>query len=789
MKTTILLTVVGIALTASAAVDPRGPIEYPTMKPGVGADGVKASGYLFNVNKCRKPMPWKAHWIWLSNQTDATRSKAAMFRKEVFFDQTPQAVDAWISADRKYRLYINGRLVSRGPVDIGTDFVGGSTRHWFYDYRDLSAFFKRGTNVIAAEVFPDWPMGYTISRGRPGFIFETEVQMEDGQKVIVQSDQTWSATTAPQYPNASTYIIDNEPREWRQPGFDASRWSRTEEVADIWAPLVPSEMPPLMEVRYPALRIEGLTNNTVTGNGSFRVVFDRVLSAYPTIKVRGGKGAHLILHGNNSAEVILGGGEQYFEFPFMTEIVPTLTVEAKNVTSPIEIEDVGADFTSQPVDYRGSFECNDEFLNRIWKVSRWAVQICMQTHHLDSPNHQEPISDPGDYLIEAMVNYYAFDLPWLARQDIRKFAWVLKDEKYANFHISYSIGWLQMLMDYYDYTGDRALIEEMAPYVRDLMETYASWRGKNGLISEAPNYMFMDWVEIAGFNCHHPPAVIGQGYLTAFYYHGMSMAIRVAGMIGDTDLVEKYVKRRVEIAAAFNRELWVESRGLYRDGKPFQTSVKPSQWLPADKNIETFSPHVNLLAVLYGLASVERQKAIVEKVFAEKPLNTQPWFMHWVFQSLDHAGLFDKYATEQMRRWKIVENTQSFREMWNNGDLSHGWCSTPLVQMSSRVLGVMPATPGWKTLSIRPHLCDLKWARGTVPTPFGDVKVSWKVENDKFLMDVMVPTGCEANVVLPVNHFEHAAVLCNGGKTTSNVHVKSGHHHFEVTGKPLSSSH
>ena len=101
---------------------------------------------------------------------------------------------------------------------------------------------------------------------------------------------------APQFPNANTYIVDNEPKEWRQPGFDASKWPHTVEIADIWAPLVPSEMPPLMEVRFPALRIEGLTNNTITANGSFRVVFDRVLSAYPTIKVKGGKGAHLILH-------------------------------------------------------------------------------------------------------------------------------------------------------------------------------------------------------------------------------------------------------------------------------------------------------------------------------------------------------------------------------------------------------------------------------------------------------------------------------------------------------------
>ena len=114
------------------------------------------------------------------------------------------------------------------------------------------------------------------------------------------------------------------------------------------------------------------------------------------------------------------------------------------------------------------------------------MQICLQTHHLDSPNHQEPISDPGDYLIESMVNHYAFAQPWLARQDIRKFAWLLKDEKYRNFHTSYSIGWLQMLMDYYDYTGDKALVEEMAPYVHELLDTYTSWRGPTGSSPRPP---------------------------------------------------------------------------------------------------------------------------------------------------------------------------------------------------------------------------------------------------------------------------------------------------------------
>ena len=169
------------------------------------------------------------------------------------------------------------------------------------------------------------------------------------------------------------------------------------------------------------------------------------------------------------------------------------------------------------------------------------------------------------------------------------------------------------------------------------------------------------------------------------------------------------------------------TKGLYRDGKPFQSSVKAYEWLPADKKIETFSPHVNLLAVLYDLAPRQRQRVIVDRVMAEKSLNTQPWFMHWVFPAIDHAGRFDAYGREQLRRWRIVPETMSFREMWNGGDLSHGWCSTPLVQMSARVLGVMPAAPGFKMMTIRPSPCGLIWAKGCVPTPHGDVSVAWQL--------------------------------------------------------------
>ena len=120
-------------------MDPRGPVEYPGMKPTVDEQGVQAKGYDFR-NECLKPSPWQARWIWLSGEHSPA---VAMFRKEVTLAETPARVAAWLTADMKYRLYVNGRLVSRGPVDMGRDYAGGDTHRWFYDFRDLTPFFPR----------------------------------------------------------------------------------------------------------------------------------------------------------------------------------------------------------------------------------------------------------------------------------------------------------------------------------------------------------------------------------------------------------------------------------------------------------------------------------------------------------------------------------------------------------------------------------------------------------------------------------------------------------------------
>ena len=800
---------------ARAQVDPRGPIAHIGMATVALPGRVEAPNYQFSPATVPR-LPRAASWIWLDGaRYPGGPPVAAFFRKEIDLAQKPRHAQIWFSADTHARIYVNGRLAARGPDDGGQDYPGQQTGKWFVNTNDLTPYFRQGKNVICAEVFTAKAMSGRYNTTKSGgFMFEASFTMPTGAPLTISADEswraipgacwnfaTWKSNLVEKEANALRFDGAAEPQGWRESGFDDSAWANCAIIPSKWPDLVPSEIPPRLEATYPVEKIVRPTENVIvdgqkmvfTGPGACGVRYDRVLSGFIGLKVRGTAGSVLAIAPgetdafgwHRAASVVLREGEQTLELPFYDSF-SVINLEALQVTGPLEITDVRANFVAQPVAYRGAFECSDEKLNRIWESSRWLTEICQQTHHLDSPHHQEPISDPGDYLIIALNNYYAFAQPHLARQDLRKYAWLLRATKYKPFHTSYALLWLQMLVQYEDYTGDKSLAIELSPQVHALLAQFETYRGANGILSQAPDYMFMDWVEIGGFRTHHPPAVIGQGYLTAFYYRALADGARLAKEQGDARLAAHYEQLRAKVLVAYNRELWDEKAGLYRDGKPFVNTMKIGKWLPADTDIETHSAQNNALAVLYDLAPPVRRAPVMRRLMSAD-LNAQPYFMHFIFGALAHAGVFNDFGTAQMRRWKIEDDTRSFREMWDRGDYSHAWQCTPLFQLSGRVLGVTPLTPGFEQISIAPHPCDLKWAKGRVPTPRGDVEVQWQREGNQFALQIQAPKSSGLLLEIPLFGansqvtVDGKTVKANAAQKSVSVAVKGGAHRVSVT--------
>ena len=85
----------------------------------------------------------KSNWIWLPTwiAEDKENPALVLFRKEVEITGTPIAGKITISADSRYKLYVNGELVEVGPSK-------GDRQVWYADDVELLPFLKKGKNVI-----------------------------------------------------------------------------------------------------------------------------------------------------------------------------------------------------------------------------------------------------------------------------------------------------------------------------------------------------------------------------------------------------------------------------------------------------------------------------------------------------------------------------------------------------------------------------------------------------------------------------------------------------------------
>ncbi|KAM0229406.1 hypothetical protein ACHAP5_011667 [Fusarium lateritium] len=130
-------------------------------------------------------------WIWHPHWVDHAQDSAGAFvhfRKHFSLQQIPiEPIRLQITADTKYRLYVNRHLVHTGPVK-------GDEHIWFYDETDIQPFLQSGENTIAIHVLRLYHgTQYATSFPRMAFpgLF---VRMSDGivpEGLHLESDDTW----------------------------------------------------------------------------------------------------------------------------------------------------------------------------------------------------------------------------------------------------------------------------------------------------------------------------------------------------------------------------------------------------------------------------------------------------------------------------------------------------------------------------------------------------------------------------------------------------------------------
>ena len=327
---------------------------------------------------------------------------------------------------------------------------------------------------------------------------------------------------------------------------------------------------------------------------------------------------------------------------------------------------------------------------------------------------------------------------------------------------SYSSWTLDAATEYYRNTGDTAFAEQVLPWLEGQLSYDATLAGSDGLIVTGPQISTTsggyDWDFYDG-------AKTGEvAEYNELYYRALTDVAYIEASLGNTAKATAYDQTASQVRDAINASLLNPATGTY-----YLSGTDHS----------TLAQDANALAVLFGIApqgDVPRILTALKTLWG--PHGSEP------FSGTTYSNLISPFITafeveadytagdttdaEQLLHltWdQMIDQDNPFYTgtMWENigpdgtatearTSLAHGWASGPTPIMTSYVLGVQPVAPGYKTFTVAPHPGSLQWAKGAVPTAYGQILVEWKKDGRHLSLSVTVPPQATAFITLPDGH-------------------------------------
>ena len=703
---------------------------------------------------------WKAQWINAADNHNAVNTWQ-VFRKTVDLSSKPKTLQARIAVDSKYWLWINGRLVvfegglKRGPSPHGT----------YYDNIDIAPYLKKGNNTIALLSWFFGKEGFSHKNsGCGGLLFDAR-----GEGVSILSDDTWEAKVNKAYgavrkdtanyrlPESSIcYDGNKDLGEWYSPSygghFPKAKVVNAQAVNNIWGELVERPIP--MFVYTPLKKYVSTQYNAQTRKLRCQLPYDAQITPY--IKVRSKAGNVIDMRTDCfdksgvmsvRAEYITREGVQSYEsLGWMNGNWVEYTIPEGTEVLEVRYRESGYD-----TDIAGSFECNDPFWNELWKRSARTLYLNMRDTYFDCPD-RERAQWWGDMVNDIQENIYvltpsSWKLIYKGMHELMN--WQKPDgvifspipagnwEKELPVQMLMSLGMYGFYAQYY-YTGEdhfiAPLYDRMHKYLHEVWQV-----DERGFVPvRKGGWSWADW----GSN-------IDIELLTnEWYFLALSAERCFANMLGKTEDEAEILATLNKMQENFNEKYWTG------------TCYKSPDYVGETDD------RAQALAVLIGMAEEDKYLALLE-IF-KKNHYASPLLEMYVQEAMFKMGKGREAlqrAREQYSDMMSFKDETTVFEFWEykgEGGTNHAWASSMTVILARDVCGIRPTSPGFKTFEVAPQMSGLEWAKTSLQTNYGEIKVDLKEIAGKLKAKITVPAGTEADFkwggktkrLLPGSHTE-----------------------------------
>jgi hypothetical protein len=418
-----------------------------------------------------------------------------------------------------------------------------------------------------------------------------------------------------------------------------------------------------------------------------------------------------------------GGRHRTFE-PLWWRTWRYLDLDIATGDQPLTLESLKAQFTAYPFEERARLTTGKPDLDKIWEISWRTARLDAHETYMDTP-YYEQLQYIGDTRIQALISYTVGGDDRLGRQALEAFNTSRIPEGITRSRYpsslpqnipTFSLLWIGMLHDWWMYRPDPAPVKESLQGTRSVLNWFAQYEQPDGLLKKVPWWSFVDWVikgELGSYGAK------GESCLTSLEYLGaLNDAADLEQAFGDPHIAGQHRERAARLRSGLASQCWSTERKLLADN-------------PDRKD---FSEQANILGVLYDVIPKEQQKDVLTRMLPIQPGETPNgmqsaslYFRFYLARALDHAGMADDYL-KSLDAWRslLPLHFSTWPEQpGNTRSDSHAWTAHPIYDLLTLVVGIEPASPGFKTVRIAPHLGDLPSLSASYPHPEGMIAVEY----------------------------------------------------------------
>lgn len=731
-------------------------------------------------------------WMWLPNwaKSDEKEPRLVCFRGTLKLQNVPQYLPVKITADSRYKLYVNGDFAEMGPSR-------GNNKTWYVDTVDISRYLQSGDNILAVLVLR-YP--YEHGKGNHG-VFRTEIP---GLYAVLDQPVRWKCKAVagfkivPENVHFSPLMIyeqvcgERELFGWMRPGFDDSDWQSPVYYEDGSVPavlrperLVPRTIPFLFRRKRRFARVSKggraadwtllLTSGQkleIPAHSSVSVDIDagELTTGYLRLYMAGGANAmvsllqaecyagdpvpncnpykclplkgnrtdsSLNLYGYKDIYQAAGYGtveqpEVYEPYWFRTFRFLRLTVTT--AAEPITVLDLDYVETGYPLEIRAEVRTSDPSMTAIWDLCARSLQRCMHETYEDCPFY-ERLQYAMDARSEMLYTYAVSGDDKLALKCLDDFSHSLRTDgmincSYPNFETNvipgFGIYYIGMVYDHMWHFGNREKIRSCWNTVERILAFFQNNLDSRGLVDKIGDV-------------NHP----GNYWSFIDWVRGWddTDGVPPATKLGPITMESLLYILGLQYATEIADYLGLTERAQECRTQAEVVRSAVNRWCVGEDGlyqdgpgVEQYSQHCQAFAVLTDTVSPqEGHRILAQTIETPEKFEQCSVAMCWyLFRALEKAGLYH-YTGRLWDIWRrmLADNLTTCAEdpVTSRSDC-HAWGALALYELPAAVLGVRPGKPGFEEIVVAPRTENLDWAEGVVPIPKGNVSVSWRKSAD-----------------------------------------------------------